>query len=190
MGLVGQQGSVDGSVDGAGRDVVDCDAEWAEFHREVAHEHANAAFGCAVAGEVREHHVFVDRRDVDHAARLFGLGELLAELLGQEERGFQVGREDYVVVGFGGLQERCVLFDARIVDQDVAAAELCIRLIDEVLRVGEAGYVGLDDDAFAASGLDFGPGLFCAIGVAAKVDDDRRAFRAETDSDGLTDARR
>ncbi len=64
--------------------------------------------------------------------------ELLAEALGEEESGLEVGVEDEVVVGFGGLEEGRVALDAGVVDEDVAAAELGVGLLDHVLDLGRA----------------------------------------------------
>ena len=161
---------------GAGGYVVDGDADGAELHGEIAHEHAHAALGRAVAGEIREDHVLVDGRNVDDAARLFGVYELLTKALGEEEAGFEVGVEDEIVVGLGGLKEGRVALDAGVVDEDVAAAELSVGLFDEVLDVGGLGDVGLEDDAFAACGFDFGADSLGSVGVAEEVDDDGAAF--------------
>ena len=105
LGLVVEQLGVDGGDDGAGGDVVDGDAERAEFDGEVAHEHAHAALGGAVGGEVGEDHVLVDGGDVDDAAGLFGVAEAADEGLGEEEGALEVDVEDGVVVGFGDVPE-------------------------------------------------------------------------------------
>ncbi len=144
----------------------------------------------AVAGEVGEDHVLVDGGDVDDAAGLFGCGEAPADGLGEEERGLQVGVEDEIVVGFGGFEEGCVLFYAGVVDEDVATAELGVGRVDHVLYLVGLGDVGLEDDAFAAGGLDLVECVLRAFGMAHVIDDDVRAFGGEADGDGLADAGR
>ena len=66
-------------------DVVDGDAEGAELDSEVAHEHAERAFGGAVGGEIGEDEVLVDGGDVDDTAGELGVAEAADEGLGEEE---------------------------------------------------------------------------------------------------------
>jgi hypothetical protein len=66
---------------------------------------------------------------------------------------------------------------------------LLVGLVDEVLRVGEDGDVGLDEDGFAASGFDFGFGVLGLFDVVAIVDDQGCALAGEADGDGFADAR-
>ena len=188
LGLVVHQLGVDGGGDGTGGDVVDGDVEWAEFDGEVAHEHAHAALGGAVGGEMGEDHVLVDGGDVDDAAGLFGVAKAADEGLGEEEGALEVDVEDGVVVGFGDVPEVGALLDAGVVDEDVAAAELCVGLVDEVLRVGEVGDVGLDEDGFAPAAS-----ALAAFPVPARRGCDSRRRRlhlpGEANGDGLADAR-
>lgn len=90
FGFVFEERFIDRRGDGAGCDVVDGDAEGAEFDGEVAHHHAHAAFAAAVGGEAGEGHVFVDGTDVDDAAWLFGVAQAADEGLGEEERSTKI----------------------------------------------------------------------------------------------------
>ena len=148
---------VDGGGDGAGSDVVDGDAERAELDGEVAHEHAHAALGRAVGGEVGEDHVLVDGADVDDAAGLFGVAQAADEGLGEEEGALEVDVEDGVVVLLGDVPEVGADLDAGVVDEDVAAAELLVGLVDQVLGVGDVGDVALDDDGLCRRRLRLWP---------------------------------
>ena len=112
----------------------------------------------------------------------------LDEGLGEEEGALEIDVEDGVVVGFGDLPEGGFDLDAGVVDEDVAAAELLVGLVDEALGVGEVGDVGLDGDGFAAGGFGFGFGVRGLLGVVAIVDDYGCAFAGEADGDGLADS--
>jgi hypothetical protein len=92
----------------------------------------------------------VDGADVDDAAGKLGIAEAANEGLGEEEGALEVDVEDGVVVLLGDLPEGGFDLDAGVVDQDVAAAELLVGLIDEVLGVREDGDVGLNEDGFAS----------------------------------------
>ena len=97
------------------------------------------------------------------------------EGLGEEEGAFEVDVEDGVVVLLGDVPEGGFDLDAGVVDEDVAAAELLVGLVDEVLRVGEDGDVGLDEDGFAAGGFDFG--LWCLAPARCGCGSRRRRLR-------------
>ena len=62
---------------------------------------------------------------------------MLDELLGQEERAFQIGVEHAVVVGLGDIRESRPHFDPGVVDQDIEAAGR---------RLARHGLHGLVDD--------------------------------------------
>ena len=91
----------------------------------------------------------MDGGDVDDAAGAFGVAEAADEGLGEEEGALEVDVEDGVVVGLGDVPEGGGLLDAGVIDEDVAAAELLVGLVYEVLGVGEFGDVGLDQDGLA-----------------------------------------
>jgi hypothetical protein len=82
-----------------------------------------------------------------------------------------------------------VALHAGVVDEDVASAKLLPGLLDQVLDVGGFGDVGLNEDGLAAGGLDLVLGVLGALDVTALVNDDGGAFTAETDGDGLANAR-
>ena len=186
--MIGEQAGVDGRVDGAGSDVVAGDAEGAELDGEVTHEHAQAALGGAVAGEVGEDHILVHGGNIDDAAGFFGVAQPADEGLGEKEGALEIDVEHGVVVLFGDVPEGGALFDAGVVDEDVAAAQLLPGLIDEVLGVGHLGDVGLDEDGLVAGSLDLGFGLVGGLDVVTVVDDAVGALLGAALGDGLTDA--
>jgi len=187
LGLVIEQAGVHGSDDCAGGDVVDRDAQRAKLDGEVAHQHADATLGGAIAGEVGEDHVFVDRAEVDDAARLLGVAQAANEGLAKEEGTLEVNVEDGVVVLLGDVPEVRADLDAGVVDENVAAAELLVGLLDQVMGVGGFGDIALNSNSFSTCGLDFGLGLIRALELKV-VDDDRCAFAGETNADGLPNA--
>ena len=135
-----------------------------------------------------EDHVFVYGGNVDDAAGFFGVAEFADEGLREEEGAFEIDVEDGVVVGFGDVPEVGALFDAGVVDEDVAGTELLPGLLDEVGAVGEVGDVGVDHDGLAAGGGDLVDGGLGLLDVVAVVDDEVCAFLRETLCYGLTDA--
>ncbi len=86
----------------------------------------------------------MDGGDVDDAAGEFGVAQTADEGLGEEEGALEIDVEDGIVVGLGDVPEGGLFFYAGVVDEDVAAAELLVGLVDEVRGVGEVGDVGLD----------------------------------------------
>ena len=126
--------------------------------------------------------------DVDDAAGLLGVAQLADEGLGEKERALQVHVEDGIVVLLGDVPESGALLDAGVVDEDVAAAELLPRLVNEVLGVSKNRDVGPDHDGFAARDLDLAASAFGGVDVVAVVDDAVGTLLGEAFGDCLADA--
>src|SRR5215471_3109564 len=130
----------------------------------------------------------MDGADVDNAAGKLCFPEAADEGLCGEEGSFHIDVEHEIVILLGDVPEGRSLLDARVVDEDVAAAELLPGLVDELLSFGELGDVCLHDDRSCTGGLNLLNGVVGTFWIAAVVDDDVCAFGCEPDCDGLADS--
>ena len=87
----------------------------------------HARLGGRVVGLAEVADLAVHAGDVDHPAPA-ALGHLVDELLGHQEDAGEVGVDDLVPGLLGQFLERPVAVDARVVDQDVDAAEVALDL--------------------------------------------------------------
>lgn len=101
-----------------------------------------------------EGYVLVHGADVDDSAGPLQSAQAANEGLGEEERSLEVDVENLVVVLLGDVPESRALFNAGVVDEDVAGTELLPGLIDEPLGVFQLRDVCFQNDDLASSSFN------------------------------------
>ena len=84
---------------------------------------------------MREWELLVHRTDVDDFARLLNRHAVLNECLAGKDRTFQVDVQNQIVIVLGYFPDRSVLFDARVIDQDIDSAEVIDGLLHHAMNV-------------------------------------------------------
>ena len=133
-------------------------------------------------------HQPVGRGDVDDAAEALLL-HVRQRGGGAVEHGRQVQRDDGVPLLDREVLDRRGVLDAGVVDQDVDAAELAHRVVDQAahgLALGQVGAVVHDAHAMLAG--QPGARIFDLGGVAEAVQDDIGALLGERAGDAEADA--
>ena len=110
------------------------------------------------------------------------------EGLRDAERAFQVHVEDVVPVLLLHERKERVLDDARVVDEDVGAAELGAHAVGENLDLLELSDVGGDRDGFSPEAADLPGGLLGARQIAPARQDHPGAGCGELERDGPADS--
>ena len=118
----------------------------------------------------------------------FSRDRLAAEHLRAEPGAAQVDVDQARPLLVGELEERHDRLDARVVDEDVEAAELFPRLVDHRLDVGALRDVAFDGDRLAALGLNPFDDVFGRLRAFDVVHGDVRAFFGEDFGDAAADA--
>ena len=132
-------------------DRIDGNTFGSRIRGERAREAFDGGFGPGVQGVIL--HAGHGGRDGGGEHDAAALGEVREGVLGDEELGAAVEVEDAVEVAFGdggGVDEG---FDARIRDDDVQAAEVRDRLVEEFGHGGRFGDVGFDGDGAGVVGF-------------------------------------
>src|SRR5216684_135860 len=105
----------------------------------------------------------------------------------------RIGAEDYVEIVDGGVRDGREPPGRRIGDQDVQAAEMLLRKIEQTTQLIWVGHVGVGKNCGTAALLDSlqdlgGTGRFVSSLIRVVVDYDAGPFSAETLSDRLADS--
>jgi hypothetical protein len=101
----------------------------------------------------------------------------------EEEHPLEVHVQHRVVLGLAHVPERRVSLDARVVDQDVQAAQRIDAAATRSFTLGDFPEIGLEDGAAPPERLNLGERLFSAFRVGVVVDDDVRPFRRHANGD-------
>ena len=117
---------------------------------------------------MRQHLQTSHRRNIDDASagvasrcRAFGARQhALANLLRYEKRAFDVGVEDEIKVVLGHVLHTLGRAYARVIHQDIDAADFGFRMGDGRLDAVQIRHVQGHDMGVATFGLDFGAQLF------------------------------
>ena len=89
---------------------------------------------------------------------------------------------------FGDIPEIGVMFEARVVDQDIEFAQLSDGVVDEMLAIGNFPYITLNSNCAAALFRDFGDNFLRASLVGAVADGYVCAVLSEAFGNGAADA--
>lgn len=118
-------------------DGVDADLLRAQLLRQHARDRINRALGRRVHRGVRRRHAGDERTDIDDAG---AFAKVLDRGLRGEQQTKDVDVENLAVVFFGDAFDGGEFVDARVVDQDVKAAEVLDGCVNNALRAALAGY--------------------------------------------------
>jgi hypothetical protein len=142
---------VDGRDDGAWSDVDHTNIFRGEFPRGGLHQQLDAAFAGTIRREAGPRDELVHAGHVDDHPTV-GVGHDLSGLPQAQERPSEVGPQNSLPVLLRCLQQRDLLFDSSIVDQEVQAAECCDGFGHHPCDVGLVADVGLHGDRLARAG--------------------------------------
>lgn len=173
-------------LDPAGRNRIDGNPLGPRIGCKPTCEGLDRGLGAAVDGMIG--HVGDGRGDGGHEDDAAAAGDVAEGVLGDEELGARVEAEDGVEVGFCDVLLGAEDLAAGVGDDDVEAAEVGERLVEEVRYLGDFGHVGLDGDSFAAGRLDRRHHFVRGRGAVGVVDDDAGAAFAELEGHGGAEA--
>ena len=93
-----------------------------------------------------------------------------------------------VVIGLGDVPERCVRFDAGVVDQNVDLPEFGDSILDQLGHCGGRAHIGVKQRPASPGGRHFGQRFFGGLDRANVVDGDVGAFARKALRDAAPDA--
>lgn len=139
-------------LDPTGRNGIDGNSLGARIRREATRKGLDGGLGPPVDGVVG--HIGDGGGDGRHEDDAATPRDVAEGVLRDEELGARVEAEDGVEVGLGDVLLGAEDLAAGVGDDDVEAAEVRERLVEEGADLGHFGDVGADRDRFAAGRLD------------------------------------
>ena len=174
------------ALDATGSDGINRNTLLAEILGEALRDAIDGGLGAGIEGVVRDaDEAGGDAGHEDDAAA--GLAVAVG-VLGDEELGAEVEAEDEVEAGLGDVLGPVEALHARVGADDVDAAEVRQRGLEEPRDLGDPRHVGLDGDGARARGLDLPHDARGVVEAFDVVDHDGGAAGAEFEGDAGADA--